>query len=304
MKLKAYYYSKFFKDFTINKQSSKRDWMEVPFNIGVTKRVTSFAPAYKCLPLKIGNELGWSVHCPVDFSCVWNGDVETPKGLSIRVEEKFKTEILSHFGNGILTFQIPYLFRTEKKQALYVRGPTNYYKEYIQYLDAIIETDWMNYTFTYNIKIHKPNCEIFFKKGEPIFSFIPINLNQINSTDLIVEDLEKDKILLKYFNKYGNLRQKIYSSMCKENYKKEKNGEDPKFIWMKDYFKGGGFNAENPEIGCPYIHLKKISLNVHKDLNFIKKIIIFYSNIIKNIKMFLITSRNIFIKIYFKFKLK
>lgn len=171
-------------------------------------------------------------------------------------------------------------------------------------MDAIIETDWMNYTFTYNIKIHKPNHEIFFKKGEPIFSFIPINLNQINFTDLIVEDLEKNKSLLKSFNDYGNLRQRIYSSMSEENYKKEKAGGDPKFIWMKDYFKGGGFNSANPEIGCPYFHLKKVSLNIYRDLSFRKKIVIFYSDIFKNIKIFLTVCKNIFIRIYFKFRLK
>ena len=284
MKIKAYYGGAVsngdsYKIFEIRPQSTQRDWMNVNVNIGFKKYHPSFGPTYKCLPLKIGNELGWSIHCMVDFSCIWNGKIEDRDGVLVKIDDKYKKVAATHFGNGIITLPIPYIFKTEKNYGIYVRGPTNFYKEYVQYLDAVIETDWLNYPFTYNIKINKANHEIFFKKGEPICSFIPIKLKNINSSILEIENIESNKQLNNFVKKYSENRSYKYNELTKINYEKEQKNESLKYTWMKDYFLGGGLKVDHPAIGCPYFHFKKISLEVYENLSIFNKIKLFLKNI-------------------------
>src|SRR5689334_6187667 len=69
--------------------------------------------ANRCLPLLVANEAGWFLLNEQRFEAEWSGgpalsDVEVryegrPPGSPAR----------SNFGNGILTFAIPYLFRTD-----------------------------------------------------------------------------------------------------------------------------------------------------------------------------------------------
>ncbi|HMZ02762.1 MAG TPA: DUF6065 family protein, partial [Burkholderiaceae bacterium] len=61
-----------------------------------------------------------------------------------------KGQITSHFGSGILTFSLPYLFRTSPGYGMLVRGPTNCAKDGAAPLDGIVETDWAPYSFTMN----------------------------------------------------------------------------------------------------------------------------------------------------------
>ena len=48
----------------------------------------------------------------------------------------------SHFGDGILTWHLPILFRTPPGYNLLVRGPANYPKDAVSPLEGIVETDW------------------------------------------------------------------------------------------------------------------------------------------------------------------
>ena len=53
----------------------------------------------------------------------------------------------SHFGGGIVTFNPKVIFRTEKGVNMWVGGLPNEFKDGAQPLTAIVETDWMPYTF-------------------------------------------------------------------------------------------------------------------------------------------------------------
>ena len=251
-------------DFQITPASSKRDWMDVQGNF-----------PYKCLPLKIGNQLGWNVLCPLDFAATWNGEINHVNSFKLEFfgENKDQADlyiknktISSHFGNGILTFSLPYIFKTPKGIGIFVRGPTNYVKHNITYLDAFIETDWLDFSFTYNIKFQQPNTKVEFKKDEPLFTFYPLELSSIEDIQFTYQDIKKDKKLHENFIKYSQLRNDFN--------KKINNNEskDPNFIkefgsspWMKDYYNAQ--DAERKEIGCPFlnkfgkfIHNTKLSL--------------------------------------------
>src|SRR5262245_52112362 len=105
--------------------------------------------AYRCLPLTIANQAGWLIPTPVGFSAVWDGSMTQegirltfdapgrapavdPFGINVVSFDVFTApvhtdnRVSSHFGNGIITFSFPYLFRTPRGINLWVKGPTNY----------------------------------------------------------------------------------------------------------------------------------------------------------------------------------
>jgi hypothetical protein len=63
---------------------------------------------------------------------------------------RFAAAIKSQFGSGIVTFSPPWLFRTPPGWDLYVKGPSNRWKVNCVPLEGIVETWWLNYTFTLN----------------------------------------------------------------------------------------------------------------------------------------------------------
>ena len=82
--------------------------------------------------------------------------------------------ITSHFGNGVVTFSIPYLFRMLRGINLWVKGPCNYIKDGVQPLEGIVETDWLPATFTMNWKLTRPHHRVRFERGEPICMLVPV----------------------------------------------------------------------------------------------------------------------------------
>jgi len=305
MKIKSYFLDQNYKYYNIIPQKHKREIFEKEsYNFEKDEAKGFHFKPYNCLPLKIANELGWTVTCPCDFSCIWDGDASR-QGVKIfsdtkNTHQEISKLVMSHFSAGTLTFIIPYIFRTPKKYALYLRGPTNYYKEGIQYLDAVVETDWLNYSFTYNIKIHSINKKISFKKGEPLFSFIPLDLSKIHNSYVEVQPASK-KIKMEHALFIGK-RRKVYAESVNEVIKKLKNNEDLKSsYWMRDYFQGGAASnlSENKIIGCPFLHFVKLNLDVIENLTFKEKINKKIFLIKEKIKEKIITTKNTIRKIYF-----
>ena len=62
----------------------------------------------------------------------------------------------SHFGYGLLTFQLPYLFRTPPGYNLLVRGPANCPKDGA-WLDGLVGTDWSPARFFMTWQITRAN---------------------------------------------------------------------------------------------------------------------------------------------------
>jgi hypothetical protein len=128
--------------------------------------------AYKCLPLVIANQWGWQVLCPTDVVVTWNGDPNL-SGLHIDVAPQYRPAIKSQFGSGIVTFSPPWLFRTPPGWDLYAKGPSNRWKPNCVPLEGVIETWWLNYTFTLNWKLVEPGT-VFFARGESLGQLIPV----------------------------------------------------------------------------------------------------------------------------------
>jgi hypothetical protein len=139
---------------------SRRHWMdELPHS-------------YKCLPLVIANQWGWQILCPTDVVIRWNGDPNLA-GLQIDVAPQYLPAIKSQFGSGIVTFSPPWLFRTPPGWDLYLKGPSNRWKTNCVPLEGVIETWWLNFTFTINWKLVEPGT-VSFARGESLGQLMPV----------------------------------------------------------------------------------------------------------------------------------
>jgi hypothetical protein len=168
--------------------------------------------AYKCLPLTVANQYGYAVLCPADFTLDWFGGVEE-KDVDFQVkseEEYFKYHLHSYFGGGTFTIHVDFIVKTPEGFSTYIRGVPNETKQGLKPLDAIVETDWLSYTFTYNFLLTEPGS-YSFKKGEPLFVFFPIERDTVENFELKESRIEEDPELFTDFKEYDNKRSELIS---------------------------------------------------------------------------------------------
>tara|TARA_B100000085_G_C18555525_1_gene517533 strand:- start:1374 stop:2108 length:735 start_codon:yes stop_codon:yes gene_type:complete len=208
--------------FPIEKSTYKRDWMDAYPN----------AFAYRCLPLKIANECGWVIKCPVDFDAVYTTDNDPVGSATVTIkgsgdDEKYKNYIMSHFGRGVITFSLPFILKTPEPWCIWARGYPNHYKENVSFLEGIVETYWLHSTFTYNIRLVEKNKVVSFKKGEPLIFMTCININDINKSSMCHNSMDNYPELQEGYDKWNVSRAKF-------NADKNRGPND----WQKDYQKG------------------------------------------------------------------
>jgi len=176
----------------------------VPLN---TEKQRSWFPsfAYRCLPLTIGNQQGFSIVTEYDFAFSWNGDTST-KGIDFEFFEDQesllkKLPILgSHFGGGIITVNLPVHFRTPKGVNLMTINPPNHIIPNITVLTGVVEADNLRRDFSFNLKVQIPDLKIFVPKGSHLVSFIPIpryycdSFSLVNGEELFGQDLVQKEI--------------------------------------------------------------------------------------------------------------
>ncbi|GAB5520144.1 MAG: DUF6065 family protein [Rhodothermales bacterium] len=185
---------------SIEPAPKKRHWMDE----------TSVGYAYRCLPLTMANSAGWVISCPVGFTAVWNGELHDFGGVTLTfgdaATELDRKSILSHFGSGIITFHLPYLFRTEPGVVLLARGAPNAPKYNVAALEGLIETDWLPFTFTMNWQIQRPHIPVSFKAGEPICFIQPFSVPLLESVEPEIQPIEADPELHEQFLQWKRSR--------------------------------------------------------------------------------------------------
>jgi hypothetical protein len=219
----------------------RRKWMDETHN----------RYAYRCLPLTIANAMGWEILMPAAVSAEWNGG----SNLSdIKVESHdpaWQPEhlALSHFGHGVLTFPIGYLFRTDPGVALWARGVPNLTKDGIAPLDGIIETDWLAFTFTMNWQFTRPG-RVVFQKDEPYCFITPVAYRALEDVRPEIVPLADAPDVAAQFNAYSEARNSFNSGL------KQNDPDIAKQGWQKWYMRG-----ENPFGGeANPLHISKLSL--------------------------------------------
>jgi hypothetical protein len=234
----------------IQPASNRREWMNH----------TPGSYAYRCLPLSIANAHGWEIRCPVTCDAEWNGGPNTDD-IHIAFENATDSSIEgqrispfaeSHFGDGILTFNVRVIVRTPPGYDLWVTGPVNEFKDGIQAMSAVVETHWMPFTFTMNWKFTRPHLKVRFERGEPFCVFFPIEHGLVERVNPTLEQMSQDPDLERQF-KFAVSKRALVPAL------KELKGEDLK-IREKDRYQGWYMSGEMPDGTEIAGHKKRLQL--------------------------------------------
>jgi len=199
----------------------ERAWMET----------TGERYAYRCLPLNIANAYGWEILCASGFSASWNGG----SGIgAVKISADFGTAApaASHFGNGVLTFHVPCLFRTDPGVDLMIQGPINRPKDGIAALSGVVETDWAPYTFTMNWIFTRPDVVVRFDRGEPFCQLFPLGRGQLEHVEPVFRSLSEEPDLKQQYQTWHTERARFNFDL------KEPESDAAKSHWQKRYYRG------------------------------------------------------------------
>lgn len=171
----------------------KRDWLSD----------TADKFAYRCIPLRIVNTYGWSVISPFDFTVSWFGgggvnDVE----ITCDDPRFLDDNPISYFGYGTFSIAPDFIITTPESYSTYVRGVPNKNYKIVTPTDAIVETDWLPYPFTYTFFFTEPGV-VEFKKGDELFSFFPVERGSVEDFKLKSSFLGDNKQLSTDFHEYS-----------------------------------------------------------------------------------------------------
>jgi hypothetical protein len=206
---------------------AKRKWMDE----------TDRRYANRCLPLLIANEAGWFLLSAHELQATWSGRNDAGSLQVELLKGEPPCPAVSHFGHGILTWHIPYIFRTPPGYNLLARGPANLPKDAISPLEGIIETDWSEATFTMNWKMTRPNHCVTFEIGEPICMLVPQRKGELEAFHPEVRDLESAPDLLEAHEKWSEQRARFIDDLPLQGSEANRQG------WQKHYFRG--LSADN-----------------------------------------------------------
>ena len=201
--------------------------------------------AYRCLPMVMANQFGWEILSPQHIRATWDA---SPAKEAITIETLAgdgRPLWSSHFGAGILTCSIPYLFMTPENWNLMVRGPMNSPKDGIVALDGIVETDWSASTFTMNWKF-TTGCEVEFRIGEPICLIQPFQRGMMETFEPEIIPIEQAPDVNQGYKDWSASRGQFIKDLV------EQDPEAVKRAWEKDYFRG----AQETKINLPEFRRK------------------------------------------------
>lgn len=207
--------------------------------------------AYRCLPMVLANQAGWIIPSPTRFTVRWNGGPRTQDlriwfGKGVR-----ERRVVSHFGGGILTITIPYLFRTPPGINLWVKGPSNWTKDGIQPLEGIVETDWSVATFTMNWKLTRADYSVRFKQGEPICMIVPVPRTLVETLQPCLAPIAENKQVEAAYQHWQQSRIDFNKALENMDERAVQQG------WQKDYLLGRDPRGQEFRPHQTRLHIKK-----------------------------------------------
>jgi len=209
----------------------ERDWMEA----------TGERFAYRCLPLNIANAHGWEILCPVGFAAGWTGG-PSADAVVVQTDGGAPAVATSHFGNGILTFHIPVLFRTPPGFDLWVQGPVNRPKDGIYPLSGVVETDWAVATFTMNWVFTRPGVLLRFEAGEPFCHLFPVQRGLVERFAPRSAAIDQEPDLKRAYDEWSQSRSSFNADLTNPQSAAQASG------WQKSYLQGKA--ADGSAIAC------------------------------------------------------
>jgi hypothetical protein len=125
--------------------------------------------AYHCTPLIVGNQVGWTVLCSQRIAAMWSGS-NAVDGVYVL---KGGAQGQSHFGHGILTMHLGFQLRTSPGVSTWVKAPPNMPKDGVCVLEGLVETDWLDGSFTLNFRLTRPGLLVDWQPGDPLVTLLP-----------------------------------------------------------------------------------------------------------------------------------
>ncbi len=150
----------------------------------------------RCLPMLIANQSGWLLRNRCAFTATGFG-AENGMDVKIAPDKRGADQFLplSHFGNGIMTWHLPMLFRTPAGYNLLVRGPANYPKDAVSPLEGVVETDWASASFSMSWKFTRKLMPVRFEVDEPICMIVPQRRAELEEFAPELRRIESDEDL-------------------------------------------------------------------------------------------------------------
>jgi hypothetical protein len=215
----------------IRPAEATRDWMAA----------SPHGFATRCLPLNVANAHGWELLSYCGFSASWNGG-QRKEDVRINLDPgPVVGRPVSLFGVGTLTFHIAGLFRTPPGWNLWVGGSPNRFKDAIQPLTGIVETDWSVYSFTMNWKFTRRNHTVRFERDEPIAFVFPVPRAGATSMRPVVRDIAENPDLREQY---------LAWTQDREEFRQRMKGPDapPNMAdrWQKRYMRGADMRDQRP----------------------------------------------------------
>lgn len=202
---------------------SRRAWMDA----------TDQRFANRCLPLMMANQAGWLVTLTEPVEVEWSGR-DGHGEVDVFGSERARENVSSHFGSGIVTFKLPYLFRTEPGYNLLARGPANLPRDGIAPLEGLVETDWSFAPFTMNWKITRPRTRLRFEEGEAVCMLVPARRGELEAFAPRLRALDEDAELSAAYRDWRAGRDTFLRDLSEREEKAVEAG------WQRDYFLGRG----------------------------------------------------------------
>jgi hypothetical protein len=180
----------------------------------------------------MANQNGWLLLSPQEITVEWDGSDRT-RGLKISSSEPSNRLIAkSHFGSGIVTWTLPWLFRTSPGYNLLIRGPSNIPKDGIYPLEGLVETDWSITSFTMNWKVTRPHVPITFEQGEPFAMILPQRRHELEQVVPQERSINDDPELKKAFMEWSKSRGQFMRDL------KQPGTDAAKQVWQRHYTQG------------------------------------------------------------------
>lgn len=196
---------------------------------------------YRCLPLSIANSSGWMLLNEQAFTATWSGGGaagSTKLIFASRCSGGYHAT--SVFGNGIVTFFVPFLFRTPPGYNLLVRGPANMPKDGVAPLEGIVETDWATATFTMNWQITRPDEHVVFQADEPICMIVPQRRGELAAFRPVMLPLESTSRLGSDHHSWHRSRSRFLRTLNRQL----AEPDEQRGGWQRHYFQGETADGE------------------------------------------------------------
>lgn len=152
-----------------------RDWMDVTWE----------KHAYRCFPITLANQYGWGISFPEDISFIWDGTVnESSQHVTIIKGQRYASP---QRGSATVSFSTGIRLITKEGIDILSMPPANQFIRGVHPFTTVINTSFFQGELPCAIRITEPNLEITIKAGTPVVSIIPVDLNALQDSEIVIK---------------------------------------------------------------------------------------------------------------------